>query len=71
MAVITKLDLMDHGTDAMDILYGRGKHYTRFYMLFYIPNTARFNLLKLTQMTTVNRVLIQIHMVCMHGCQDS
>ena len=24
LAVCTKLDLMDHGTDAMDILYGRG-----------------------------------------------
>ena len=24
LAVVTKLDLMDHGTDAMDILYGRG-----------------------------------------------
>ena len=23
LAVVTKLDLMDHGTDAMDILYGR------------------------------------------------
>ena len=25
LAVCTKLDLMDHGTDALDILYGRGK----------------------------------------------
>ena len=25
LAVCTKLDLMDHGTDALDILYGRGE----------------------------------------------
>lgn len=25
LAVCTKLDLMDHGTDALDILFGRGK----------------------------------------------
>ena len=26
IAVCTKLDLMDPGTDALDILYGRGNH---------------------------------------------
>ena len=38
LAVVTKLDLMDHGTDAMDILYGRGKNYGLLFCVFFSTN---------------------------------
>ena len=40
LAVCTKLDLMDHGTDALDILYGRGKSYIGIYVHWHPVNTA-------------------------------
>ena len=43
LAVCTKLDLMDHGTDALDILYGRGKQkYSSFcFCLDVVVNVIR------------------------------